>query len=340
MPSPRIRAARLLLAALAAWLTAAGPRTAGAQGAIAANSSAAPPGSVVNAAYADVWQSSQPGPRLPVRNLPSPTAAETELPAPPAAAIDAAPDAAPDEGEWLLSDDGMSAIGSSWHQPTYWFGPTPWDTGLELGLNGSTGGSDSFSIRVGGYTKRDSRFSKLDFSLYHNRTSTSGLTTQNNATLDVRNDWLLDEHSPWTLFSKGNVFYDEFQAFNLQTNATSGIGYRVVKRPTLNLTGRVGAGASREFGGPDDAWVPEGLFGFDYDQKISTTQKFYCKFEYFPALEEFGDYRMVTDAGWEVALVEPSNVSLKLSATDRYDSTPNGADPHLVNYSMILLIKL
>jgi hypothetical protein len=49
---------------------------------------------------------------------------------------------------------------------------------------------------------------------------------------------------------------------------------------------------------------------------------------------------MVADMGWEVVLVQPSNLSLKLSATDRFDSTPNGAEPNLVNYSALLLLKL
>jgi putative salt-induced outer membrane protein YdiY len=229
---------------------------------------------------------------------------------------------------------------SYWYQPRYWIDPLPWDTSLELGINGSSGTSESFSIRAGGSIKRESRFSKLDLSTYHNRTTTGGESTQNNAQLDARNDWLLDEHSPWTLFGSGNVFYDEFQAFDLQTNANTGVGYRFVHDPDLGLIGRVGAGTSREFGGPDDRWVPESLFGFEYNQRLSSTQKFYTKLDYFPEWDEFGEFRLVADAGWEIELVQPSNLSLKISANDRYDSTPNGAEPHLVNYSVLLLLKL
>lgn len=242
------------------------------------------------------------------------------------------------EDDWFLSED--IAGNPSWYHTRHWFGPTPWDTGVELGINGTTGSNDSFSLRAGGYIKRKSRFSKLDFSLYHNRTSTAGLSTQDNATMDVRNDWLLDDKSPWSLFAKANVFYDRFAAFDLQTNANSGVGYQFIDRGGLDLTGRIGGGASREFGGPDNEWVAEALFGFDYEQKLFNTQKLFCKLEYYPEFEEFGRYRMVTDAGWEVELSHPSNVSLKLSATDRYDSTPNGSDPRLVNYSVLLLIKL
>jgi hypothetical protein len=66
----------------------------------------------------------------------------------------------------------------------------------------------------------------------------------------------------------------------------------------------------------------------------------YAKLDYFPEWDQFGEFRLVADAGWEIELVNPSNLSLKISANDRYDSTPNGAEPHLVNYSVLLLLKL
>jgi hypothetical protein len=224
--------------------------------------------------------------------------------------------------------------------PMNWLGPEPWDTGVELGINGSSGTSDSLSIRTGGYVKRESRFSKLDLKASHNQTTESGNATQNNAQFDVRNDWLLDEHSPWTLYATGEVFYDEFQAFDLQTSANTGIGYRFIHEPEVEFIGRCGAGTSREFGGPDERWVPESLLGFEFNQVLSRTQQFYGKLDYYPEWDEIGEFRLVADCGWQIQLTEPSNVSLKISASDRYDSTPNGAEPHLVNYSVLLLLKL
>jgi putative salt-induced outer membrane protein YdiY len=227
-----------------------------------------------------------------------------------------------------------------WYAPSIWLGPAPWDSGVELGLNGSSGTSDSLSIRTGAYIKRESRFSKLDLSTDYNLTTNGGESTQNNAQLDVTNDWLIDEKSPWTLFAKTDVFYDQFATFNIETNVNMGVGYRFVHTPELDLMTRVGAGASREFGGANDAWVPESLFGFEYCQRVTKTQKFYGKIEYFPDWDQVGEYRAVADAGWEIELVQPSNLSLKLSASDRYDSTPDGVNPHLLNYSVLLLLKL
>lgn len=261
--------------------------------------------------------------------------AET-LPAP----ADAEDQAESSDGDWLGDKEPLAGVASSWYQPSRWLGPSPWDTGLELGLNGSAGTNDSVSLRTGGYVKRKSRYSKIDFNLYYNRTATSGLITQNNANLYLRNDWLLDDNSPWTLFAKGNVFYDEFQTYDLQTNANTGIGYQFYDEEDIELTSRIGAGASREFGGQDEEVTPEALFGFEYEQRISATQKLSCKVDYYPQFEDFGRYRLVTDASWEIELDKPSNISLMLSASDRYDSTPDGGEPHLLNYSVLLLYKL
>jgi len=262
-------------------------------------------------------------------------AASDDLPLP--GSIDFSTDAA---ASAIAVDEIPVEMPSHWYQPPYWFGPAPWDSGIELGLNGSSGSSDTLSIRTGGYIKRESRFSKLDFNAYYNRTTTGGTATQNNAQLVVRNDWLLDESSPWTLYATGDLFYDEFQAFDLQTSANTGIGYRFVHEPGLDMLGRFGGGTSREFGGPDERWVPESLLGMEYSQQLSTTQKFYGKLDYYPEWEEIGEYRLVADTGWEIELVQPSNLSLKIGATDRYDSTPNGANPHLLNYSVLLLLKM
>jgi putative salt-induced outer membrane protein YdiY len=229
----------------------------------------------------------------------------------------------------------------NWYERAFLLVPAPWDTGIELGVNGSAGTSDSFSMRTGGYMKRESRFSKLDMSLYYNRTDSAGKVTQNNAQFDIRNDWLLDDKSPWTLFGQNSEFYDEFKDFNVQSNVDTGLGYRFFHDKTLELIGRVGGGTSREFGGADERWVPEGLFGVEYSQQVFQTQKIYGKLDYFPEIDQASSYRVVADTGWEVVLVQPSNLSLKICATDRYDSTPTGgAEPHLINYSVMMIMKL
>jgi hypothetical protein len=64
------------------------------------------------------------------------------------------------------------------------------------------------------------------------------------------------------------------------------------------------------------------------------------KVDYFPEWEDFGNYRVVSDTGWEIDLDKPKNMSLRFTLNDRYDSTPNGVAPNLVNYAVLLNWKL
>lgn len=226
-----------------------------------------------------------------------------------------------------------------WYQPSYWIRLPGWDTAVELGLNGSSGTSDSLSLRTGGYVKKKSEERKVNFELYHNRTQAGGVETQNNAQMKFRHDWLMPD-SPWTLYVQSQLYYDEFQAFDLNLNLNAGVGYRLIDKDWVELTTRVGSGTSRKFGGVDDEWVPEAQLGVDYEQKFSETQKLTASNEYFPDWGDFGRFRLLTEVGYEVELAVPSNVSLKVAATNRHDSHPDGAEPNNLNYSVLLLWKL
>jgi len=177
---------------------------------------------------------------------------------------------------------------------------------------------------------------KFDTSLVYNKNSANNVDTQNNALLDVRIDRLLGD-SPWTVFFLNQELYDEFQAFDVRVSLNSGLGYQLIDTETVDLLTRAGAGASKEFGGPDDRWAQEALFGLDYEHQLSPSQRLTAKVDYFPEWKDFEKYRVMTDLGWEIDLDKPKNVSLKLSITDRYDSTPNGADPNELNYAVLMI---
>lgn len=226
-----------------------------------------------------------------------------------------------------------------WYMPAYWFGPAPWDAGVELGINGSEGNNSVFSMRTGGHLKREWNQWKLDSSLVYNKNHTNGVETQNNGMLDTRLDRLLGE-SRYTLFVLENLIYDEFQAYDVQLSLNTGVGYHLIKNERTDLTTRVGAGSTREFGGGNEVWEPQALFGLDLTHSISKMQRLKAKVDYFPEWEDFRNYRVISDLSYEVDLDQPKNLSLKFSLIDRYDSTPNGSKPNALDYAVLLLWKL
>lgn len=320
---------------------------------------------VVATPYPSTQAADQPAPQpipapervamtLPPPNLPTPAPVlqGPEVVAPPVEPVDAVQptvqsppeEVAVGEIETEAIEAGDEAIvsdeaGPAWYTPAYWFGPTPWDSGFELGLNGASGTSESLSFRTGGFIKRKTDDYKLNTSLYYNKTNSEGVEVQSNALLDARYDWLFND-SPWTLFVMSQTFYDEFQAFDINFSASTGIGYQWLDEDWAKFTTSFGSGASREFGAPMEEWVQEANFGMNFEQQVDNNKKFYAKVDYFPEWGDFSRYRVLADMGLEIELVSPSNVSLKFSATDRFDSHPDGVDPHNLNYSALLIWKL
>ncbi|MCP4191494.1 MAG: DUF481 domain-containing protein [Planctomycetaceae bacterium] len=234
-----------------------------------------------------------------------------------------------------VSELTTSMTSPSWTSPTSWFSSPLWTFGMELGINGSEGNSQAFSIVASTSAKRETEHSVIGMKLIYGKTSADGVETQNYGLFESRWDWNLSAQS--FLYTKTILEYDEFKTYDLRLTKSAGFGHHLIKNDRSTLTGRFGAGASREFGGIDETWIPEANFGGDAEHALSARQKVNLTFDYFPAWENFGNYRVVSTASWEVLLDEATNLSLKIGAVDRYDSTPNGALANDIDYYVTLL---
>jgi putative salt-induced outer membrane protein YdiY len=238
----------------------------------------------------------------------------------------------------LVYEDPADGSGFNWVYPWSWVPRDGWTNTAELGINGSSGNANSFSFQAGTRLKRKTDINLFDLRMTHNRTQSNGVEKQNNALLYADFDRYFAD-SPWTMFVKNGVEYDRFKAFDLRYNVNAGLAYRFIKSENLNLKGRFGSGTSREFGGPEDRWVPEALFGGDYEHQLNKRNKWIARADYYPEWGNFTNYRVVSDASWEMLWDEAGNLSFKIGAIDRYDSTPNGRRPNDLTYSLMLLYK-
>ena len=213
-----------------------------------------------------------------------------------------------------------------------------WSISYELGVNGSEGNAVSFNLSTGFDLERktETRITKI-WTKYANA-SNDGVLVRDFALLRGRNEYLFED-SPWSLFAESTLEYDKFQAFDVRLTMASGLGYRFVDNDTTLVKSRMGLGTSREFGGPNDQWKPELVLGGDFKHQLSDRQKLYCTVDFYPNWTDFSDFRLITDAGWELVLDESSRTSLKVGVVDRYDSTPEGRRANDLNYSILLLWK-
>ncbi len=226
-----------------------------------------------------------------------------------------------------------------WYQYPWRWMTQGWTNSIELGLDGSQGNAETLALQTGAELKRKTDAYTLAFDFDYRLVNTRDVVTEDNGRFNIDYDRLLGD-SPWSLFGKFGLEWDEFKAFDLRLNLNSGVGYHWIRNDRSTFVTRFGAGASREIGAPDDDWVPEAVFGFDAEHQVNRRNKLKAKLDYFPSWEDFSDYRIVSDASWEILLRDDDSLSLKLAATDRYDSTPQGGNKaNDVYYSLLLLVK-
>jgi putative salt-induced outer membrane protein YdiY len=213
-----------------------------------------------------------------------------------------------------------------------------WEGSFELGLDGTSGNTQAFNLRFGVDAKRETDLNRITLDLDYRKNTTNDIETANRSLFDWRYEYLFPE-SRWTAFLHGTLEYDEFQVFDLRVTSDLGLGYRLIETEQTKFSARFGSGFSHEIGGPDDSYVPEAVFGLDFERQLNKRQKITLSSEYTPDMTGFGDFRLQSRASWEALIDEQMNLNLKLSVLDRYDSTPNGAKPNDLDYSAVLLWK-
>ena len=225
-----------------------------------------------------------------------------------------------------------------WYQYPWRWIRSGWTNHAELGLDGSNGNADTLAIQTGLELKRKTDDETFALDLDYRYANSQSVTTEQNGRLNLDYDRLIGD-TRWSYFGKFGMEWDTFKAFDLRLNFNGGLGYHWIRNDRTTLVHRFGAGASKEIGSPDDSWIPEAVFGLDGEHRINKYHKVKGKVDYFPSWEDYSDYRIVTDLAWEILLDDEDNLSLKLAVTDRYDSTPQGAKPNDLYYSLLLLVK-
>ncbi len=212
----------------------------------------------------------------------------------------------------------------------------PWSGNFDMGLNGSSGNIELFNFRFNLAAIREDDFTKLTLKSNYVRMQSDGIKSGNRLFFEGRNEWKFIE-SPWTIYAHNTTEYDEFRNWRTRIGMDTGLGYQLIKNDLTSLTVRGGPSVSHEFRGPTTDWVPELTAGLQVDHKLSERQKLYFQFDYFPDVRDFNEYRMNTQASWEIVLDAVNNLSLKLSAISRYDTTPDGDSPDDLDYAATLL---
>jgi hypothetical protein len=247
-----------------------------------------------------------------------------------------AEDAEPEGGETVEEiAPGDEDVASYWFIPATWV--DPWEGSAELGLNGTEGNSQTFNVRAGAKAKYKLPWIEQTYEALHVDNSANGIKTALNGYFDGRIVWPFPD-SKWAYFIHGRAEYDDFRDYDMRLSGDTGLSYDVWKTEPSNLQLRGGVSTSREIGGSENRFVPELAFGFDFTHKIDERQKVSLTTDYYPAVDDFmDDYRINTNASWEIVVSKAWGLSAKLSAVNRYDNTPQGRKANDLNYAALMM---
>jgi putative salt-induced outer membrane protein YdiY len=196
----------------------------------------------------------------------------------------------------------------------------PWSGGAEVGLNGSSGNTEILKIRLGADLKYETPENTFIANAFYGLAQQNGILNESKALATFRDEYPFYDGMAW--FGQLQIEYDDFREIDFRLALHSGLSFLAYKDEFSTLKLRAGAGATREVGSPDDRWEPEGIFGFDFDMKISDRTSLNVSTDYYPKLDNFQDYRVRSKAAIEILLDQELNIVLRLGAQNRYDSQP------------------
>ena len=218
-----------------------------------------------------------------------------------------------------------NAVAQEYIQEDYFEGVmTPskvWDGNFAFGLNGKSGNSENLDISLDfDATKEDDvAITKILMTYFYSQNQLG--TATDRFFSELRQERKLANPN-FTWYYSGSYEYDRFKNFDYRIAAHTGLGILLYEYDDRSLKARVGAGASREFGGTNDEWNPELQFGLDWERHLTERTRLYANVDFFPNIEDFSDFRLNTRAGFETLLDEAMGMKLRMYVFDRYDSTP------------------
>jgi len=199
-----------------------------------------------------------------------------------------------------------------------------WEFAIDAGVNGASGNTDDFNARLRFGSTLTSERNEFDAYALYLYSEENDVETKNRAELSARNDFLFKD-SPWRLFIRGLVEFDEQRAYDVRISGNAGVAYEFVDTERLTWIGRLGVGASQEFGSENDDITPELFIGTDVRYQVDDRQTLRASAEYFPSLENFtDDYRVRALAAYELQLDQKGNLFLQAGVENRYDNVVEG----------------
>ena len=205
--------------------------------------------------------------------------------------------------------------------------PSKWKFSLAANANYVDSADEQLDFRVAGsavYEDPDVEKLKIDAEYFFRTVNSS--TTDNNLLATGVYDYFFKDSS-WLAFGKVQGQMAPLEAWEQRLSGWGGVGYRFFREAPLVLTGKIGAGATREFGGINQTKA-ELYLELAGKWDISEFQSLEASCWIAPEFEDFSDYLLLARAEWSVKIDPSLGMSFLGGIRYQYQSNvPAGDNP-------------
>jgi putative salt-induced outer membrane protein YdiY len=195
-----------------------------------------------------------------------------------------------------------------------------WSGTVNFGLTHTSGNTDSMMLVVSAAADRKVEKSLLEASGQLLYGQTDGDETANRGEALVRFSYF--HNAKIFSFAEGGPYYDEFRNVDFGLRLAAGVGRKFINDEKTKLNGRVGLAYTWEDHGMDasDEDYVALTAGLDYTRVVNENVGITCTLSVDQDLSD-GD-NWIVNAGAELKSKLTEQISLIISATDRYDNDP------------------
>ena len=212
----------------------------------------------------------------------------------------------------------------------------PWQGTVAFGLNGTSGNSENVDLNLNVDATRELPSGSLELLVSYFYAENAFVTTTDRVFSKARHERNL-ANPDFTWYCSGTAEWDRFTGYDFRLALHTGVGILFYEDELCSFKGRTGLGASREYGGVQDDWIPELELGLDWHRHLSDRTRLFANSDFYPNVQDFRQYRVNTRAGFDTLLDARLGISLQTFVLNRYNSAPDpGFQANDLDYGLSL----
>ena len=200
---------------------------------------------------------------------------------------------------------------------------TQWNQTIKLGAGYQSGQTNNLDLNTSYHADRTLHEHEVQFDMSYRFTKADSERSANRFSSALGNRWFRS-NSKWDLFTSLQFDLAEFQSWDQRLIVGIGAGYELLTtengEESFTLSSRFGGGVRKEFQSQNEDVIPEGLLGLSLDWVVSDEQSFKVDSTWFPDLQDMSNYRLVTNATWNIGLNTIDNLLFTIGLHHEYDS--------------------